>query len=128
MRTRKKDYSVCALMAGTLLAVMLTRGHCVMAAASPSSVAPTEAFAAADPLFKEPYIDVDEWRNAPVRHRYVHGGFKGTDTRFSFYFPPKDQYLGHFFQYITPVPDSEKLSQGARGEEDRIGFAIVSGA
>jgi hypothetical protein len=128
MRTRKRNHSVRALMAGTLLAVMLTRGHGVMAAASPLSIAPTEAFATADPLFKEPYIDVDEWRNAPVRHRYVHGGFKGTDTRFSFYFPPKDQYLGHFFQYITPVPDSETLSQSAQGEEDRIGFAIVSGA
>ena len=42
-----------------------------------------------DTVFKEPYVDVDEWREKPVRHRYVHGGFKGTETRFSFYFPPK---------------------------------------
>jgi hypothetical protein len=117
------------LPAACLLAVLLTPGHNAAAAASPSSAAPkAETFGAADPLFKAPYIDIDEWRDAPVRHRYVHGGFKGTDTRFSFYFPPKDRYLGHFFQYITPVPDSEKLSQGAQGEEDRIGFAIVSGA
>lgn len=81
-----------------------------------------------DPLFKEPYVDTDEWRDSPVRHRYVHGGFKGTDTRFSFYFPPKEQYQGRFFQYITPVPDSETLSQGASGEEDKIGFSIASGA
>jgi hypothetical protein len=81
-----------------------------------------------DPLFKEPYVDVDEWRDVPVRHRYVHGGFKGTDTRFSFYFPPKEQYQGRFFQYITPVPDSETLSQGASGAEDKIGFSIASGA
>jgi hypothetical protein len=118
-----------ALLAGCLLAALLTPGHNAAAAASPSSVAPkAQMLAAPDPLFKTPYIDIDEWRDAPVRHRYVHGGFKGTDTRFSFYFPPKDRYLGHFFQYITPVPDSETLSQGARGEEDRIGFAIVSGA
>src|SRR5437868_11820526 len=81
-----------------------------------------------DTLFKEPYVDIDEWRDVPVRHRYVHGGFKGTDTRFSFYFPPKEQYQGRFFHYITPVPDSETLSQGASGEEDKIGFSMTSGA
>jgi hypothetical protein len=79
-------------------------------------------------LFKEPYVDVDEWREVPVRHQYIHGGFKGTDTKFSFYFPPKEQYQGRFFQYITPVPDNEMLSQGAVGEEDKIGFSISSGA
>ncbi len=77
-----------------------------------------------DTLFKEPYIDVDEWRDSPVRHHYIHGGFKGTGTRFSFYFPPKEQYKGRFFQYITPFPDSENLSQGATGESDKIGFSI----
>lgn len=81
-----------------------------------------------DPIFKEHFVDIDEWRDKPVRHRYVHGGFKGTNTRFSFYFPPKDQYQGRFFQYITPFPDNENLSQGATDEEDKIGFAISSGA
>ena len=99
------------------------------AAASLVTAAPdAKALVGADPLFNEPFIDVDEWRTTPMRHRYVHGGFKGTDTRFSFYFPPKPQYVGHFFQYITPVPDSETLSQGNKGEEDRIGFALASGA
>jgi len=81
-----------------------------------------------DSMFLEPYIDLDEWRDQPVRHRYVHGGFKGTNTRFSFYFPPKEQYEGRFFQYITPFPDNENLTQGKKGEEDMIGFAIASGA
>ena len=81
-----------------------------------------------DSLYNEPYIDIDEWREEPVKHRYVHGGFKGRDARFSFYFPEKEQYQGRFFQYITPVPDSENLSQGASGEEDKIGFSIESGA
>ena len=85
-------------------------------------------FSTEDPMFQQPYIDIDETRDDPVRHRYVHGGFTGTDTRFSFYFPPKEQYEGRFFQYITPVPDSENLSQGKTGEEDKIGFAIDSGA
>ncbi|MEW9856374.1 hypothetical protein [Novosphingobium sp. M1R2S20] len=83
----------------------------------------------ADPLFAQPYIDVDEWREAPVRHRYVHGGFRGTDTRFSFYFPPKEQYEGRFFQHITPVPDSENLAQKTPpGEFNKIGSAFESGA
>jgi hypothetical protein len=81
-----------------------------------------------DTLFKEPYVDVDEWRDVPVSHRYVHGGFKGTDTRFSFYFPSKDRYEARFFQYFTPFPDNENLSQGATGEEDKIGFSMARGA
>jgi hypothetical protein len=85
-------------------------------------------FVTNDTLFKTPYVDIDEWRDAPVRHRYVHGGFKGTETRFSFYFPPKENYQGRFFQYITPFPDNENLSQGATGEEDKIGFSISNGA
>lgn len=88
----------------------------------------TEKFITKDTLFKTPYIDVDEWRDKPVRHRYVHGGFKGTDTRFSFYFPAKEKWEGHFFQYITPVPDNENLSQGATGEGDKIGFSVTHGA
>jgi hypothetical protein len=98
------------------------------AAQAAAQVAAKAQDAIADALFSEPYIDVDEWRDAPVRHRYVHGGFKGTETRFSFYFPPKAAYRGRFFHYITPVPDSETLSQGGQGEEDKIGFAISSGA
>lgn len=89
---------------------------------------PREQVAISESLFSEPYVDVDEWRDQPVRHRYVHGGFKNTDTRFSFYFPSKEQYQGRFFQYITPVPDSETLSQHGVGEEDKIGFSLSSGA
>jgi hypothetical protein len=63
----------------------------------------------ADSLFRQPYIDVDEWRDKPVRHRYVHGGFKGTEARFAFYFPPKEKYQGRFFQHVTPAPAGETL-------------------
>ena len=86
------------------------------------------AFEAAEAIFSQPFIDVDEWRDVPVRHHYIHGGFEGTDTRFSFYFPEKDNYEGHFFQYVTPVPDSENLSQGQEGEADKIGFCVTHGA
>ena len=33
-----------------------------------------------DDFFGEPFVDQDEWREHPVRHRYAHGGFQGTDT------------------------------------------------
>lgn len=90
--------------------------------------APPVAAPAADALFAQPYIDVDEWRDAPVRHRYVHGGFKGTDTRFSFYFPPKVQYEGRFFQHFTPAPDNENLAQQPTSPaNDKISFSVSSG-
>jgi hypothetical protein len=81
-----------------------------------------------DDEFHTAYVDADEWRDAPVRHRYVHGGFTGTETRFSIYLPAEAQYGGRFFQHVTPVPDSEHLAQSAMGEEDKIGFSIASGA
>ncbi len=81
-----------------------------------------------DSTFNQPYIDIEEWRDEPVLHYYVHGGFEGTDTRFSYYFPEKGNYEGRFFQYVTPVPDSEILSQGAEGEADKIGFSVTHGA
>jgi hypothetical protein len=94
----------------------------------PTQVAHLGSAGVVDPLFTQPYIDIDEWRDAPVRHRYVHGGFKGTATRFSFYFPAQEQYRGRFFQHFTPAPDNENLAQHVPpGEENKIGFAISSG-
>jgi hypothetical protein len=81
-----------------------------------------------DSLFSKPFIDIDEWRDFPIRHHYVHGGFEGNETKFSFYFPTKEDYQGHFFQYITPVPGSENNSQNQTGEADKISFAVSNGA
>jgi len=81
-----------------------------------------------DRMFNEPYVDIKEWRTKPVRHLYVHGGFKNTDTKFSYYFPERHQYENRFFQYITPAPDNENLSQNQTGEEDKISFSLASGA
>ncbi len=53
-----------------------------------------------DSFFGQAIVDIDEWRDEPVRHRYVHGGFEDTDTRFSFYFPPKEQYEGRLLQTL----------------------------
>lgn len=67
-----------------------------------------------DPHFGAPFIDVDEWRDKPRRHRFVHGGFEGTHTLFSFYFPPAEQYRGRFYQH---------LEGGAGGHENLLAVA-----
>jgi hypothetical protein len=117
--------SKCLLLAAMLASTLFLTAPSLAQPTSP----PPAASPAADPLFTQPYIDHDEWRDTPVRHRYVHGGFKGTDTRFSFYFPPKAQYHGRFFQHVTPVPGSENSAQTEpAGGNNKIGFAIASGA
>ena len=42
-----------------------------------------DSYVVADDFFGRPYIDEDEWRESPVPHRYVHGGFEDTTTRFA---------------------------------------------
>jgi hypothetical protein len=65
-------------------------------------------------LFSAPYIDEDFSKDSPVSHRYIHGGFSGTDTRFSFYLPPVEQYKGRFIQV---------LEGGAAGHERTVAMA-----
>ena len=84
-----------------------------------------------DPQYNAPYIEVNEERSEPAPHRYVHGGFKGTDARFSFYFPPKARYQGRFFHNtypmattsdVGPFPIAFDVSTG------NLGFTFDSGA
>ncbi len=81
-----------------------------------------------DEQFTEPYIDIDEWRDQPVCHRYVHGGFHGTETRFCFYYPPKEEFKGRFFQKLALVQGPEDEAQHQEGEEDVISFSVLHGA
>ena len=70
---------------------------------------------ALDPAFSKPYIDIEEQR--PEGYTYVHGGFEGTDTRFSFFYPPKEQYEGRFFQF----GQRERFHrQSGHGKQDRL--------
>jgi hypothetical protein len=78
-------------------------------------------------LYTEPFIDVDEWRDGPVRHRYVHGGFKGTELLFSMYFPPKERYEGRFFQPLQAVSGSENTAPMAMYQAFGMDFAAASG-
>ena len=84
-------------------------------------------FVCADAQFKNPFIDVDKTMTEPVKCRYIHGGFD-DGTRFSFYFPlNKEDFTGRFFQYITPMPDSETSAQNYYAASP-IGFSISHGA
>lgn len=47
------------------------------------------AYVVTDDFFGQAYIDADEERDEPEPYRYMQGGFRDTDTRFSFCF-----YLG----------------------------------
>ena len=95
-----------------------------------------------DPRFNQPYIDVRSWRDEPAdaavfpgaittqpggaapikaRHLYVHGGFTGTDAKFSFCFPPEEEYQGRFFQA------THQLLAGEEATPRNIAFALASG-
>ncbi|HUE09076.1 MAG TPA: PKD domain-containing protein [Acidimicrobiales bacterium] len=95
-----------------------------------------------DPRFNQPYIDVREWRDEPAdapvfpggittqqggaapfkaRHLYVHGGFTGTDAKFSFCFPPEAEYEGRFFQA------THQLLAGEEATARNVAFALASG-
>src|SRR6516165_6949506 len=84
-----------------------------------------------DPDFNMPFIEIDEARNSPVPHRYVHGGFKGTAARFSFYFPPANQYQSRFFHNTYPMAVTSDIGpfpiqfEVAVGD---LGFTLDSGA
>ena len=95
-----------------------------------------------DPRFNQAYIDSREWRDEPAdapvfpgtvttqhggaapfkaRHLYIHGGFTGTDAKFSFCFPPEGEYRGRFFQA------THQLLAGEEATARNVAFALASG-
>ena len=84
-----------------------------------------------DPVYNQPYVDVNELRTEPVPHRYVHGGFTGTGARFSFYFPPADRYERRFFHNTYPMATHEDIGPFPIAFDVATGnleFTIASGA
>jgi hypothetical protein len=69
-----------------------------------------------DDFFGAPYIDHDGLLAEPIPHRYVHGGFEGTDTRFAFRFPVDDSYRGRLYQPLEGAnAGHEEVFAGALG-------------
>lgn len=113
----------------TLSGERLKAGEHVAAAQEESVERVTADFI--DPKYNKPYVDVNELRSEPVPHRYVHGGFTGTDAKFSFYFPPKELYQGRFFQNTYPMALSEDIGPFPIAFDVSTGnlpFTIDSGA
>jgi hypothetical protein len=88
-----------------------------------------------DPKFNDAYafVEIDELRQVPVPHRFVYGGYRGTDLRFAFYFPEREKYKERFIQ--GPIHQlrltSELINpQGAPNGELQtvLQFAFDSGA
>lgn len=112
-----------AFVKGGVALGALTASSTLQSQTGPGEIAGSET------VFDKPYIDVDEWRDKPVRHRYIHGGFTGTEARFVLFFPPKEIYRGRFFQAINAVPLTEELAANVMGSVDEfVGFCIDSGA
>jgi hypothetical protein len=68
------------------------------------------AYVSEDPYFGPPFLDADEVRADPIPHRYLHGGFEGTATRFAIYFPPKEIWRGRFFQPLGGGQGGDEFS------------------
>ena len=75
-----------------------------------------------DPRFNDGYafVEVHEVRQAPVPYTFVYGGFRGTDARFAFYFPPASQYQGRF--YSGPVHQLRASGEVALPSEAQAAF------
>jgi hypothetical protein len=73
--------------------------------------------------FGKAFVDVDEQRDTPAPHRYLHGGFDGNDTRFSLYLPPPNIYQDRFLHLIEGG-----LGGNECAARDEIEFAFECGA
>jgi hypothetical protein len=65
-----------------------------------------------DDYFGPAVIDMDEVRKKPIEHRFVHGSFQNTHTRFILCFPKDDNYGGRFIQHL----------QGGLGGNEYTGY------
>ncbi|OLT30819.1 Tat pathway signal sequence domain protein [Actinomadura sp. CNU-125] len=114
--------------ASTVAVVASSLAPGVSAAAQPPECAPREADGpmwitpeCVDPQYSRPVIDGESDQSAPVPHHRVSGHFEGTGVKFNFYYPPKDQWEGRFYQLVYPT-QNENATAGT------IGFGADSGA
>ena len=82
-----------------------------------------------DPSYTNPYVDIDQKGSVTdpttgltVQYRYIHGGFTGTTTTFSMYFPPARQFRGRFFESTYPTVTTDTIAPSD------IVFALYNGA
>ncbi|KJE21854.1 PKD domain protein [Frankia torreyi] len=76
-----------------------------------------DSYVVTDSFFGVPYIDEDEQRSEPVEHRYIHGGFEGTSTRFALCYPPAARWQGRLFQPLEGAnAGHENVNTGPLGQ------------
>jgi hypothetical protein len=122
MIARRNSMSMSSAVALGLIAAPLLAGAEPQVCVAPKTGEPMFiTIDCKDPLLNDPVIDKDEWRDTPVRHRYVNGHFAGTTVRFSFYLPEPDKYQKRFFQNTHQLLTSENAPPNS------IAFAIGSG-
>lgn len=66
-----------------------------------------------DTFFDKVYVDVDEQRTDYVPHRYIHGGFKGTATRFTLHFPEAGKVESRFLQPLQGGLGGSEFAYGS---------------
>lgn len=135
----KRRHLLCSMASAAVIAVCLDPAALL---AQPKRVYPFITGDAPDPHYGDPYIDVEEWRDVPeevpsilgfttqvagrapfaVRHLYVHGGFRGTDTKFTFYYPEPARYQGRFYQA------THQLMTNERATPYNVAMSLSSGA
>ncbi len=91
-----------------------------------------------DPELNKPYVDerrpgtlTDEASGVSVSFTYIHGGFTGTNARFSFYFPTAEKYRDRFFETTYPTIGTEDAAPGCPEigtSTCSVVFALSSGA
>ncbi|MBX3708062.1 MAG: hypothetical protein KF911_15660 [Pseudomonadales bacterium] len=77
-----------------------------------------------DPFFGPAVIDIDERRESPAPHRFVHGQFAGTDTRFLVALPDRDSWDGRFIQFLQGGLGGNEYTGYGRGNH---GLAFAQG-
>ncbi len=82
-----------------------------------------------DPVLNQPYVDVekpgsmtDPSTGVTANFTYVHGGFTGTNAKFSFYFPAADRYKGRYFETTYPTLSQEDAQPGC----PEVGTSVCS--
>jgi hypothetical protein len=81
-----------------------------------------------DEFFGAPVIDEDVERDAPARHRAVHGEFAGTDTRFTIYFPTPHVYDGRVVHFLEGGTGGNERAMGAGAHVPALRFGFRHGA
>lgn len=76
------------------------------------SMISSDGYHVTDDYFGAPYIDQDEIKQRPSPHRFIHGGFAGTATRFAFYFPAAVSYQGRMFQPLEGANGGNEVAFG----------------